>query len=151
MGDLEEDWMRIARLVSNNRSDVTQVNSKVQVEVNRAPTDESLRLLKELQDKALESVIQKVELKNNFIEGCLFYTFADLEGLICRMRFELNGKRYETDLKIGHYEVIHLKNPHTHYNQETLQFLAKKVSEIITSELLRGWVDTDNARSIGIK
>lgn len=48
-------------------------NHYVQVDEHRAPTDESIRLFKELQEKAIQSVIKTVEVKQNGIDLAVVY------------------------------------------------------------------------------
>lgn len=77
----------------------------------KAPTDESIRLLNEFQEKALDNLISKVEVKNNLVEGTVFAfemarTSASLQHeviIICK--FKINGHEYVVEKGISRDEL----------------------------------------------
>lgn len=83
----------------------------VKVEEKKAPTDESIRLLNEMQEKALDNLISKVEVKNNLVEGTVFAfemarTSAALHHevmIICK--FKINGHEYVVEKGISRDEL----------------------------------------------
>lgn len=77
----------------------------------KAPTDESIKLLNEFQEKALDNLISKIEVKNNIVEGtvCAFEmarTTAALQHevmIICK--FKINGHEYVVEKGINRDEL----------------------------------------------
>lgn len=73
----------------------------------RAPTDESVRLLREMEKEALNKIIHNIDLSNNQFSARLL-VFEDL--LNCNTKgkvlFSLNGKKHELSVSFG---VLDLK------------------------------------------
>lgn len=68
----------------------------VSVKEQRAPTDEAVKLLKEMQDKAVENLLQSIPLKSNEFEGQLLTFKNNLCGTIDWVcLFKINGKSIE--------------------------------------------------------
>ena len=72
------------------------LNANVSVTENRAPPDESVRLLREMEQKAEREILQAVRLDGNEFKGVMHKTYdpmtdEDRYAVI----FELNGKRYK--------------------------------------------------------
>gem|GEM_PF-2896609 len=64
------------------------------VHIHRAPTDESVRLLKEMEDAAEKKIIESVHVKSNAFE-CVVHVMYDVlsDDKIYRAVFSLNGKK----------------------------------------------------------
>lgn len=77
----------------------------------KAPTDESVRLLNEFQEKALDNLISKVEVKDNLVEGTVMAfemgcTTAAIQfeiKIICK--FKINGHEYVVEKGIDRSEL----------------------------------------------
>lgn len=64
----------------------------------KAPTDESIALLNEMQQKTLDNLIAKVDVKNNLLEGTC-YCFSNVItsmrlGFTVIFKFKINDKEY---------------------------------------------------------
>jgi hypothetical protein len=74
----------------------TSVSVSGSIHEHRAPTDESVRLLREMEKAAFESVIERIDLKNH-VKGTIIRKLSmsgfDHEIVVC---FELNGEKYYT-------------------------------------------------------
>lgn len=74
--------------------------SKIDVTEKRAPTDESVRLLNEMQKKAFDNVVSCVQLNNNDLKDVTLwiyhdpYTFSEK----ARVRFMLNGRVFDKEM-----------------------------------------------------
>ena len=68
--------------------------SKIDLTEKRAPTDESIRLLNEMQDKAFDNVVDCVQLSNNELNDITYWLYPDYHSFTerARIRFSLNGK-----------------------------------------------------------
>lgn len=61
---------------------------------HRAPTDESVKLLREMEDKALKSIIHHFRVESNFINGTVtIFEFDHIQqDVLCCTKFTLNGQ-----------------------------------------------------------
>jgi len=99
----------------------------VTVHEHRAPTDESVRLLKEFETAAKDKVEKSFYLDSNELK-CLFQSWlsANDASKVFGVCFDLNGKRYTLE----HKEHFH-KTP-----EQMAQGLFKSLSEKIAVEIL---------------
>ena len=76
--------------------------SKIDGTERRAPTDESVRLLNEMQQKAFDNVVSCVQLDNNELKDVTWwiyydpYTFSEK----ARVRFMLNGHVFDKEITL---------------------------------------------------
>lgn len=86
----------------------TTVN--VNITEKRAPTDESVKLLREMEQKAQEQVLKAISINNTEVEGVLYmmrnvlsctYTF--------RFLYQINGKKMTTDYEVNEFELSKYK------------------------------------------
>lgn len=74
--------------------------NKIDIHEHRSPTDDSVRLLKEMEDKALDNIILKVSdtRPNRFSYNVFFTRYADIDSFIPKgsmiIKFNCNGKDY---------------------------------------------------------
>lgn len=75
----------------------------IEVIEHRAPTDDSIRLYKELEEKAERNLVRKETFNENILNGlvCCFEYGASFDNLTAHIRFNLNGKDY--------HEVIEMR------------------------------------------
>lgn len=74
-------------------------NHDVDVTVNRAPTDESVRLLKEMEAAAREKMYGRYETEGNALRARWFTERDDLNDKTrVRIQYQLNGKMSNLDL-----------------------------------------------------
>ena len=102
------------------------------VNINRAPTDESVRLLKEFEEKAVENIIDKIHVNDNSINGVVLVKQIQLNPFNHKFywKFTLNGKEYRGDveLQLSSWEMRNLVN-----------LLAQEISKVITAELINSF------------
>jgi hypothetical protein len=86
------------------REKFTDIN--VNVTEKRAPTDESVRLLREMEKEALNKIVKNIDLSNNQFSARLL-VFKDLLNLNTKGKvlFSLNGKRHELNVEFGFLEL----------------------------------------------
>ena len=102
----------------------------------KAPTDESLKLLKEYEDKAKLNLINKIEAKDNILGSPIFYFQNDISSdLMFVGKFKLNGKEIKFNGNIDRFELEQSKFGFG--SNATKKFLAEKISEVITLEILK--------------
>ena len=102
------------------------------VNINRAPTDQSVKLLKEFEEKAVENIIDKIHVNDNNINGLVLVKQIQLNPFNHKFywKFTLNGKEYRGDveLQLSSWEMRNLVN-----------LLAQEISKIITAELINSF------------
>ena len=81
---------------NHHHRSTTQVDKSVQVEERRAPTDQSVALLREMEEKAREQVLALVPINNNVLSGVVVHRWRDWakSGSEIAVRFNLNGRDY---------------------------------------------------------
>ena len=108
-----------------------RVESKVTINEHRAPTDESVRLLRELEDAARDRVIASFPLEGNEIKGRVFVErdawAAEISALAL---IDVNGKR----LRVEHRCPRDLLTSED--QTQLLRDLRDKVAEKIANEML---------------
>lgn len=116
--------------IIHNPVQTEYVTKTVNVTENRAPTDESVRLLKELEEKALEKFIGRVIVNDNTVNFQL-HTFRDHYN--CDIKYclglKINGKEITKQFSINEWDLQKGKD----YIVETI---FKNLSEAIAFELL---------------
>ena len=102
------------------------------VNINRAPTDESVKLLKEFEEKAVENIIDKIHVNDNNINGLVLVKQIQLNPFNHKFywKFTLNGKEYrgEIELQLHSWGMRNLVN-----------LLAQEISKVITAELINSF------------
>lgn len=108
--------------------------SNVTVTEKRAPTDESVRLLKEMEAAALDKVLSAIPLKDNLLEGVLVErdSFSDLQKWFMLI-LKINGKRVDLLAKVDD-DVC--KDQH-----KMIAEVIKQFSEQLASQLLQRAVE----------
>jgi len=88
-----------------NRTSINTYNScpdEIKVVEKKAPTDESIRLLNEFQQKAFDNVVACVQLSNNELKDITCWIYNDEYSFNerARVRFKLNGKQIDFNFKL---------------------------------------------------
>lgn len=97
----------------------------------RAPTDESVKLLREMEQSARDSVTKALRLTNNTFDGVLHVETDQMsDTIMMRVTFDLNGKRIEVD----HSKPRGLKGRDD--KMKLLSELHEKISNKVASEIL---------------
>jgi hypothetical protein len=118
------------RVTEEHRHNVT-------VTEQRAPTDDSIRLLKEMQEKAKESLIYSGDLPNNLLTAEIYIceNFS-LLGFEYTVLTNINGKVIRFSQTIGHMEMVRKDlqgMPVKHY---IFQEATKQLAEHIAAEMM---------------
>ena len=82
-----------------------QIRAEINVTEKRAPTDESVRLLREMEAKAKAEVIKAIAVNDNHFTGVIHTMFDALsQQSTVRLVYSLNGKKLTTDYQINESE-----------------------------------------------
>lgn len=99
----------------------------------RAPTDESVRLLKEMEQKARDKVIASIELDSNLVKGRVYVMKDYLSG---KNKFavlmDINGKRVEIQVSTNEYESA----------EAQLQEVYQEIGKCIAAEVMPSVFDS---------
>lgn len=86
--------------INEDRSTTVRYPDTIKVQEHKAPTDESIRLMEEIQEKVLKNLIAKIHIKgdNNINGQCyVFQSLHEFElayNVVCK--FKLNGVDFST-------------------------------------------------------
>lgn len=105
---------------------------KVEINEYKAPTEESVKLLNEMQQKARKNIINTIVINDNLLNAVMvFYTEDIASGnVIYHIRFRLNGKDHLIESHITRSE---LGNDST----SIYGILFQRLSQAITKELIQ--------------
>lgn len=98
---------------------------KSTVTEQRAPTDESVQLLREMEDAALGNVVHRLKLQDNIFGEVLVMQEPFTQSVV--VCFKLNGKPYKVSLD-DRTIMLAKSNPHS-YAQALFDELAKAIAE----------------------
>lgn len=102
-----------------------------EVHEHRAPTDESIKILREMELAAQQKVLEAIRLENCEIDGvlhCMKHTLSF--DYMFKFIFSVNGKKMCTDYSVSEWDIQ--KN-----DFQWVQGLITKVAETIAEEILR--------------
>lgn len=105
------------------------------VTINRAPTDESVRLMKEFEEKALKKITDTYFVESSIAKGIVFETIINpgLKGTRYVVVFEINGKRHEV---IQDFEEWKFKYRDT--EATPAKIFAETIKNYLFNEILKG-------------
>lgn len=113
------------------------VDRNVTVKEYRAPTDESVKLLNEMTDKALNNIVQSFSTTNNCLQmtGAVYVDeFRQQKSFL--LKFTLNGKDHKFHVDVDSWGWT---SP-----QEMVNNVYTKVCEKLTGELMKPLLDELN-------
>ena len=95
-------YLNIQSVIPNNVS-VVELTEK------RAPTDASVLLLKEMEEKAQEKIIDSISIRDCQIE-CQILKVKDIMSnrMHYMIVYSMNGKKSKVNVKLDDYEIINL-------------------------------------------
>ena len=118
----------------NNYTVKTDKNSTQNINIveKRAPTDDSIKLLHEMEEKAFNSVIKQVDVDNNILKGKVVYYGNDypIQELVCVYSFILSGNRYDVKNSLS-FNAMKIKT-----NKDIVFDFYEAISKEITKQLL---------------
>lgn len=117
--------------------------STLKVYEHKAPTDESIRILQEMQEKAKESVLKTIRVNTNNISGVIVVNMPDYltQTYVYVFKFDLNGKEYSFEETVDFFDANKLSE------RELVVMLFEKISKAIAEKLI---VDNINEVLVGM-
>ena len=117
--------------------------SEIKITEKKAPTDESIRLLNEMQQKSFDNVVECVQLSNNELNDITYWIYSDPYSFSerARIRFKLNGKVKDFNFSL----------PHKYYDKSEIQKnIMEKIYSEISKDIFSGFVDKNIKQLIDI-
>ena len=104
--------------------------SRQEIHEHRAPTDESIKLLNEMQEKTLKNIVAQFKVDNNVLSGIVTYFSLDMihYQYLGVFQFKLNGIEHSISEKIDKFDLKRDK-------ERVLRDFYTKVSQTISEEL----------------
>ncbi|MBU3577552.1 hypothetical protein [Polynucleobacter sp. UK-Kesae-W10] len=82
------------------------IRADVTITEKRAPTDESVKLLREMEAKSKAEVIKAITLNDNRFDGVIHTMVEHLTGdHLLRFVYSVNGKKLTTDFRIDMFDA----------------------------------------------
>lgn len=83
------------------------ISSSITIKEERAPTDDSIRLLQEMEAKAAKSIIDKIIVEDNIVNGAIYIMEDHLANAkVIYIKFKLNGEEYNIKEIVPRHELI---------------------------------------------
>jgi hypothetical protein len=87
-------------------SKVTHGNKTVTINENKAPTDDSIRLLNEIKQKCLKDIIASIRTDNNLFNASAIMMYDNLNmDYNILVKYTLNGVDYTVPITVDHRDV----------------------------------------------
>lgn len=107
----------------------------------KAPTDESIRLLNEMQEKAKKNIIATIRIEQNHLKAVVVYFVDDVSknSVNYHLKFTLNEKDYTLEGHIDRFEWDDeiRKNYMGIGNAKVFDILHKKFAEVLAYEFTK--------------
>lgn len=94
------------RINIQSNTEYVPYDKTVTVTEKKAPTDDSIKLLNEFEEKARKNIIAKINIDENYLKAVAVAHWVDImhDQIIFYGKFTLNGKEYRIEEKINNYE-----------------------------------------------
>lgn len=116
------------------------VSQNTEIHEHKAPTDESIKILNEMQEKARKDLLASVKVENN-IFSCVITLFQQeimTNSHVFMVKFNLNGNEYFMEDRVSNTEIR--RNPIEH----VMRKIFEKVAEEITKKLFNDFSKTND-------
>lgn len=124
--------------VNRSRTVHSGPNYPQTVHEHKAPTDESVRLLREMESNALENILNTVTLDNNVVKAkFVFYQKVNIDfNVNVRIMFELNNTVYKIDKVIDSIEWRKHEEDYSYHTHRHIHVLYDTMGQLIAGALL---------------
>lgn len=129
-----------------DNSSVTNIRFPETIQEHKAPTDESIRLMEEMHEKAIKNIIARVEVKTNLVSGEAFviHNPIHIDPYKAIFKFKINDQEFTIEAKLDKWEMM---KEEPHYSSMINQFksdaeavimwfLFKKFSKLAMEKIL---------------
>lgn len=77
------------------------------ITINRAPTDKSIELLKEFEEKSIQKIVDSFVINNNILNGIVVaFSNPCTRNITYRFKFNLNGKDYNFEERANDSDIL---------------------------------------------
>jgi hypothetical protein len=121
----------------HGKNTTTFLGRNVNIQEHRAPTDESVKLLNEMQEKALSNIIKSIRIDNNLLNGVVVHHFEEIcmgeHKYTCL--FSLNGVPFRVDLKVNPRSANSIEDMVSSFYTELSKKIAENIMKHVGSQL----------------
>jgi hypothetical protein len=105
----------------------------VTVQEHRAPTDDSIRIYKEMEEKANKNILCSIEIRDNIlnINAVVIAPPEALAAWKCLYHFTLNGRDIQGEIKLKYHELMAIDK------NEILRTIVDQAARHIAVEMLQ--------------
>jgi hypothetical protein len=120
----------------------TSSYSKVDITEKKAPTDESLKLLKEMEEKTLNRIVDRHLVNGNGLEiiGITLENHAWRDEVDYVYGFRLNGRLYSGKIQVGKATL--------YSKEEVIEKVYQNLSQVIASKLIEKTLTTEGVEGL---
>lgn len=120
--------------INRTQREYVPYTKEVNVHEHRAPTDDSVRLMNEMTDKATKNIVDRLIIDSNELKAVgismVSSRIIHAGGTQLLITFKLNGKKYYVEKELIRDEL-------TDINKTFIHLIFNKISEIIAEALIR--------------
>jgi hypothetical protein len=113
----------------------TYANTKVEVTEKRAPTDESVSLLNEMQKEARANIVKTIKINDNFVEGITTVFRGTVRGYVFMVYFKINGEEVIVEEIFDSYKIVQ------ELDLDMFEFFYTQVSKKLTSMFMDNFLE----------
>lgn len=116
----------------------THTSARVEITEKRAPTDESVRLLREMEDAARKQVDLAIHVGNTTFE-CVVHRARDFASCCVHFRaiFKLNGVQRTAEHIVRDKDVLSMED-----TSQAMRALRDKIATVIATEMIYSALDS---------
>ncbi len=114
----------------NFHNKTTYVDRNISIKEIKAPTDESLKLLKEYQEKAIESIVYSGNFSNNLLNDIQFNLVRMFETYAYRLyySFKINNKVVNTKIDLDYRDEFKPK-------EDLIKMIVEEISKDLIAQM----------------
>jgi hypothetical protein len=107
-----------------------------EVHVHRAPTDESVSLLNEMQEKTVNNIVKQINVTDNTLNAVVTYFYDDICMFEYKyiIKFTFNGKEFDLRGSINRHELM---TGLTYGSQKVVLHLAKSIALLFAEYVIK--------------
>lgn len=125
--------------IYHKRESATPYCREVKINEHKAPTDESIRLLNEMQDKAKENIIATIDINQNHLHAVAIAYCDEIafDRIHYYVKFTLNNKEYVFNEYIRKSDLKEVLNENEHDMKSAYRKIIVEVHKRISEEIAR--------------
>lgn len=123
----------------NHRTNYVPYEKSVNVKEYKAPTDEALKMLQDMQEKAEGSIINKIDVIDNVINFVAIFFAKDIiyDSVTLHLKFTINSKEFIFKENIARRDYIKIYSDYHHSRRDLTEKVCRLIAEDLTKHLMQ--------------